>query len=951
MQQINGKLPSDISGNADTVTNGLYTTILISHSIIKADVSGQPLALPIPTNTIVGRQLGDIVCLTPSTLLLMQQINGKLPSDISGNSDTVTNGLYTTILIEHSIIKADVAGHPVALPIPTNTIVGRQLDDIVCLTPSALLFMQQINGKLPSDISGNANTVTNGLYTTILIEHSIIKADVAGQPVVLPIPTNTIVGRQLDDIVCLSPSTLLLMQQINGKLPTDISGNANTVTNGLYTTILIEHSIIKADVAGQPVVLPIPTNTIVGRQLDDIVCLSPSTLLLMQQINGKLPTDISGNANTVTNGLYTTILIDHSIIKADVAGLPVVLPIPTNTIVGRQLDDIVCLSPSTLLLMQQINGKLPTDISGNADTVTNGLYTTILISHSIIKADVAGVPVALAIPSNTIVGRKDGDITCLTPAELLSMQQINGKLPTDISGNAHTVTNGVYTSAFSQDNCILKADTAQNPIALPVPENTLVGRLGVLPIGPLTRDAVRRFLDESTTSFDTLTIDSDVVRTISVVSSTTRIIVTGNATPADILTCTLPDGPYDGFRKTMLILELHGKTLYVNGRLFSPRQLDSTKIVFNRNFQSITLEWVLGVNQWVCIHTEWSSPAEDFKYLGTIPDAGSYRLSLVDNVDGFSAFVPLPAPNGSYAITVTDVVDGGATASFLVCGSVAMGGHLLRTSGMPGQDGERLQMSWIAGSMPSLSYLRRPNTGSGTVLTYRAFVIGVGYDPAPSPVDMQPTTRFYQEDQVIALVDNNASFSVPLSFIQSTGAYFVEVTSDLGAQALFSVCGTWGLGGSVNTLSNAKGTRDEQLTIQWLPQTFPSLSYRRLPNIATGSIQNYAVKVWGSASPDASRVSPNTSAMLRYASLSSTAPSVSISMLTCTFLLFACDDLSPNGTKAIFQIVGVGSVSTLCARTGAAGETLQVEWTDGVPKITLDHGVSGRTYRIKILTI
>ena len=51
-----------------------------------------------------------------------------------------------------------------------------------------------------------------------------------------------------------------------------------------------------------------------------------------------------------------------------------------------------------------------------------------------------------------------------------------GTADIDISGNAFTVTNGIYKTNFLHDNTILKADVANNPIELQVPENTVIGR-------------------------------------------------------------------------------------------------------------------------------------------------------------------------------------------------------------------------------------------------------------------------------------------------------------------------------------------------------------------------------------------------------------------------------------------------------------------------------------------
>lgn len=971
LQQVNGLLPTNIAGNAATVTLGVYTSMYTAFSILRSDSAGSPASLALPTSTVVGRlSSGGIVALTGGQLLGLQQVGGLLPTSISGNAATVTNGVYSTMYADATILKADVAGTPVALQVTSMTVIGRLTGDITCLTASALLQFLQVNGKLPSDIAGNAETVSNGVYSTIFTDHSVIKADAAGNPIVLQVPPNTIVGRQLDTIACLTPAQLLVMQKINGTLPTDISGNAQTVTNGIYTTLLLEHSIIKADIAGQPIPLSVPTNTVVGRKLDGVVCLSPGDVLAMQQINGRLPTDISGNAQTVTNGIYSTMLVSYSIIKADVGGVPVALTVPVNTVVGRQGDGgIVCLTAAQLLALQQVAGALPTDITGNARTVTGGIYTTSYsLPYSILVSQSAGQPESLQVAPGTLIGRlagNGGPVTCVTPAQILEAQKVDGKLPVDVSGSAAAVTNGVYTTDYDRDNCFLKADAAGAPVACVIPENTLIGRFGDQPIGPLTRDTVRRFLNESLSSFDTLYITTNDVTVISVLYSTTRIRVDGDDIASATLTCWLPNGPYNGFRKTLLAIDLAGKELHVVGRLFSPTMNDSTStatLVFRKNYQSITLEWILDTEQWVCVHTEWadSSPQDD-GYLGLIPEAATYRLSLVDNADGFVAYVPLANPNGSYAILVTDILNGGATASFLVSGSLTRGGHMVRTAGMAGSQGERLQMTWAAGSLPALSYLKRPSVGVGSIYTYNAFVMGVG-SPGVSDAEMQrmPPTQYYHASQKVKLFDNDLSFNVPLSYMQPTGAFYVIVTdaqSQNGAQALYAISGSWATGGSVNLLSSAKGQTGEQLTLSWLAGSFPSLSFRRLPLVQTGSTLTYQVKVWGSASPDAQAVTQNTTALLSYVTLDATntpVGDIATSTTSCNFLLFVCDVNDAEGAKAIFQIIttpGAGTnVVKLCQRPGTNGEAIDViENTGSRPRVTVIQMQPQLSYRLKLL--
>jgi hypothetical protein len=65
------------------------------------------------------------------------------------------------------------------------------------------------------------------------------------------------------------------------------------------------------------------------------------------------------------------------------------------------------------------------NISGNAGTVTNGVYSTLFGANTIIKADTQGSPVALVVPESTLVGRiSNGVIDALTPAKVRNLLNV-----------------------------------------------------------------------------------------------------------------------------------------------------------------------------------------------------------------------------------------------------------------------------------------------------------------------------------------------------------------------------------------------------------------------------------------------------------------------------------------------------------------------------------------------
>jgi hypothetical protein len=86
------------------------------------------------TNTFDG-SLGTVVFANDQ--LSGEYISGGTADvDISGNSATVTNGLYTTIFQnDHTIIKADTAGNPIELFVPEDTVIGRLLGGVIEAIP------------------------------------------------------------------------------------------------------------------------------------------------------------------------------------------------------------------------------------------------------------------------------------------------------------------------------------------------------------------------------------------------------------------------------------------------------------------------------------------------------------------------------------------------------------------------------------------------------------------------------------------------------------------------------------------------------------------------------------------------------------------------------------------------------------------------------------------------
>ncbi len=109
------------------------------------------------------------------------------------------------------------------------------------------------------------------------------------------------------------------------------------------------------------------------------------------------------------------------------------------------------------------------------DVVNDTLYidSCSITSVDISSGNISNTNITL-YPGNTL---DVSDGTVIFADNQISGDKISGgTADCDISGNSNTVTNGLYTTDYNSDNCILKADVSNTPIVLNVPENTILGR-------------------------------------------------------------------------------------------------------------------------------------------------------------------------------------------------------------------------------------------------------------------------------------------------------------------------------------------------------------------------------------------------------------------------------------------------------------------------------------------
>ena len=314
-------ITGSISGNAGTVTNGVYTTGTYADPAWITSLSASKIA----SGTFAG------------TYTFTNTITGS----INGNAGTVTNGVYTTGDQTITGFKTfdDSINHGIALG-ASATSNGRirfySTGAYGTLSPDGTLStnrtwylpnadgtiittgnLTDITGTLGISITGNAGTVTNGVYTT---------GSYANPAWITSLASNKI-----------SAGTFSGSFTFSSTLTASITGNAGSVTNGVYTNTDQSISGIKTffgDIDS--------LGTYGGIVVGDSLSIIDGTIKFVGGSNGYGYLKIG---STGTTGRMWT------------------LPNASGTVI-------------TTGNLSDITGTLGISITGNAGTVTNGVYTT-----------------------------------------------------------------------------------------------------------------------------------------------------------------------------------------------------------------------------------------------------------------------------------------------------------------------------------------------------------------------------------------------------------------------------------------------------------------------------------------------------------------------------------------------------------------------------------------------
>jgi len=304
-----------------------------------------------------------------------------------------------------------------------------------------------VTGNVTGNVSGNAGTVTNGVYTNGSYTNPSWIADLAGS-------------------------------KITGQVASAIAAdNATTVTNGVYTTGSYSNpnwitSLAYSKITGAPTALSAfsnDTNYITSAAITwNNVIGKPNTLVYT--------TDVGSITNTMLNGsIANNKLLNSSLtvngITISLGGTGTIAA-AAGTLTGTTLASNVTASSLTAvgtLTNLTVTNTITGNISGNAGTVTNGVYTTDTgsVTNTMLAGGIANNKLlnnSLVVNGTTISLGGSGTVTAaantltgtilsptvvtssLTTLGTLTNLTVTNAINGNITGNAATVTDGVYTT-------------------------------------------------------------------------------------------------------------------------------------------------------------------------------------------------------------------------------------------------------------------------------------------------------------------------------------------------------------------------------------------------------------------------------------------------------------------------------------------------------------------------
>lgn len=357
---------------------------------------------------------------TTTQVLTNKAITGSFTGNLTGNADTVTNGIYSTdtATVTNTMLAGSIANNKLSNSKVTIGSTQVNLGD----TATTLAGLSSVTStSFIGALTGNASTVTNGVYTTDT--GTVTNAMLAGSITNNKLSNSTISGVSLgSNLHGLTIGTGLSGTSYNGSTDVTIAIDSTVATlTGLQT-------LTGKTISG------------VSNTLTDIGNSSLTNSKVT--VNG---VDISlGGTGTVTaaGSTLTGTSLASNIVSSSLTSVGTLTSLTTsgNVIVGGDLT---------------VNGTTTTvnsttlDVADKNITISNGSTTNA-------ASDGAGITVKGATDKtftwvNATTSWTSSENLDLASSKVLKIAGTQVLSATQYTGNAATVTNGVYTSGTYAD--------------------------------------------------------------------------------------------------------------------------------------------------------------------------------------------------------------------------------------------------------------------------------------------------------------------------------------------------------------------------------------------------------------------------------------------------------------------------------------------------------------------
>ena len=290
---------------------------------------------------------------------------------IQGTTTTVNS---TTVNIGDNIIRVNTSGLTTG---GMEVYDGSSVKNIVWNTVSNRWEFSGGNvytsGYFVGNLSGNANTVTNGVYTTD-----------TGTVTSTMIADNTIVNADINSAAAIAYSKLNLSNSI---VNADIGSSAAIA----YSKLSLSNSIVNADISSSAAIADSKLATIstagkVANSATTATNTNTASAIVARDASGNfsagtITANLNGNSSTVTNGVYTTDTgtVTNTMLAGSIAYSKLSL---SNSIVNSDISSSAAIAYSKLNLT---SGIVNSDISATAAIA----YSKLNLSSSISNSDIA----------------------------------------------------------------------------------------------------------------------------------------------------------------------------------------------------------------------------------------------------------------------------------------------------------------------------------------------------------------------------------------------------------------------------------------------------------------------------------------------------------------------------------------------------------------------------------